>query len=998
MKRIILLALSLVLTVSLNATLSITSGGKYYFVCDLWESGNMVLGAQHGKAPFIFYDSDAQSLSTDSYWVITKAQGGRNSYTIQNAVTKEYIVYKDERLTNDKGEYTAKGLQLAASVTDNNGKWNFHENANGSVYITCVGNSSICFDVRTDGSGLVGTYNVGNSPNQYFHIYDEQGKCISSNATTGGGETGGGTEKPTGNAGVTSDGFYWENTGLQQPIVLTTQVSNPVLYTIQNARSGQYVQVESNGMQVLQAKSEPTKFYFMQNGSGISIFTQDGDYVSTSFWTYDEGKYPLTVAYGSLASNKHIWEFGHYADYQYPGYTIGKLDNLPQTDASQSKYLYWNDYNLGAYHCVGLYDVDGGSTFVFFSNDTRHKTYLEGQGIDFSGSGSGGSGGGGTTPSGQLSTYVDSLRIAGKDLVYDTKAGMYYCSVPSAVMNAESDWTTTVYAKYKRSDGTYNVSINNVAADAEGNVTIASGMCAKDGSVAILKDGQAVATAPLVFTYLPLVEVNVSSCNGNYYTTGQLRVTDPDIATYDSLVIAAFKYRGATAQGYAKKSYAIKLRDADGNSVDREYFALRNDNNWILDAMAIDKACMRNRVSTDLWNDFATKPLQRRMKWEPKAKHGTRGRFVEVFLNGQYHGIYCFTEKMDRKQLRLKKFVPATATSADTIHGSLYKSTDWSYEVFMGHSSGSNYFPKTQPSSYYNNNRQEGWCGYEVKYPDYEEEKIDWGPLWNAINFTATSSDAEFQKDFSRYFEQANIVDYYLFIELMLATDNHGKNMFFYNYDQLSETVPDLIGVAPWDLDGTWGRRWDGNNYLTGAQQDFTNFLWAYEHGTHTIFHRLDQLPSMGWSNALKARYAELRVKDFLVENLQQRFRDYANLFHSSRADLREQNRWSSLHSDITGDVDYICNWIEQRVNYLDDQYGFDLASTSIEDAATTPYYNIVGGKGCISIHATSPVSLRVYTIGGQLVRSIEVNQAHTIVDGFQPGIYVVGGQKVAVK
>ena len=193
MKRIILLALSLVLTVSLNATLSITSGGKYYFVCDLWESGNMVLGAQHGKAPFIFYDTEAQSLSTDSYWVIAKAQGGRDNYTIQNAVTKEYIVYKDERLTNDKGEYTAKGLQLAASVTDNNGKWNFHENANGSVYITCVGNSSICFDVRNDGSGLVGTYDIGNSSNQYFHIYDEQGKCISSNATTGGGETGGGT-------------------------------------------------------------------------------------------------------------------------------------------------------------------------------------------------------------------------------------------------------------------------------------------------------------------------------------------------------------------------------------------------------------------------------------------------------------------------------------------------------------------------------------------------------------------------------------------------------------------------------------------------------------------------------------------------------------------------------------------------------------------------------------------------------------------------------------
>ena len=145
MKRIILLALSLVLTVSLNATLSITSGGKYYFVCDLWASGSMMVGAQHGKAPFIFYDTEAQSLSTDSYWVITKAQGGRDNYTIQNAVTKEYIVYKDERLTNDKGEFTAKGLQLATSVTDNNGKWNFHENANGSAYITCVVRTMGCW-------------------------------------------------------------------------------------------------------------------------------------------------------------------------------------------------------------------------------------------------------------------------------------------------------------------------------------------------------------------------------------------------------------------------------------------------------------------------------------------------------------------------------------------------------------------------------------------------------------------------------------------------------------------------------------------------------------------------------------------------------------------------------------------------------------------------------------------------------------------------------------
>ena len=33
-----------------------------------------------------------------------------------------------------------------------------------------------------------------------------------------------------------------------------------------------------------------------------------------------------------------------------------------------------------------------------------------------------------------------------------------------------------------------------------------------------------------------------------------------------------------------------------------------------------------------------------------------RGEVVEVYLNDEYRGIYCFTECMDRKQLKLKKF------------------------------------------------------------------------------------------------------------------------------------------------------------------------------------------------------------------------------------------------------------------------------------------------------------------------------------------------------
>ena len=971
MKRYLLLLSGALLSLAMFAAPNFESGKKYRIVCQAWGYGSIALGSNHGSSAYVYYDSNYQSAD-DHWWYIRKDGDG---YTICNAQSGVYLTHYPDRI-----EGVAKGLVISTGVSNNRGRWTFTEK-DGSYNIANVDDPTQWFNVRLDGTFLVGTYasHNGYASNEYFKFYDEAGNLVGE----GNGEEGGSGEVVGNGYGITADGEYWEAMGLDVPVVYTTAMNNPVLYTIKNVRSNLTVYLKNSYLYL--GEGQATKFYFTKNENGVNIYSEDHRCVTDYFSEYTEN--PLFVEKTTASATTNCWEVA-FSHMSYSGYYIRKV-NESWNATQDSYYQYWNDYSRSGTHFVGLYDLDGGSTFLFDSADQRHIDHLIDNGIVIDGN---------EKPTG-FNVYVDSLRINDKDLIYDQREKVYYFPLAESVRE-EGDFVGTVTWKNRAEETPYTLYIGSDAVDNSTHEIAINGIDATvDYPITLVaEDGATLGSTILRFTYLPIVEVGMSNCNGSYYTSGTIRVTDSNYLGYDSTYIAAFKYRGASAQNYEKKSCAIKMRDANGNSVDREFFGLRDDNNWILDAMAIDKACMRNRVSTDLWNDFATKPLQRRMKWEPKAKHGTRGRFVEVFLNGQYHGIYCFTEKMDRKQLRLKKFVPATATSADTIHGSLYKSTDWSYEVFMGHNSGSNYFPKTQPSSYYNNNRQEGWCGYEVKYPDYEEEKIDWGPLWNAINFTATSSDAEFQKDFSRYFEQANIVDYYLFIELMLATDNHGKNMFFYNYDQLSETVPNLIGVAPWDLDGTWGRRWDGNNYLTGAQQDFTNFLWAYEHGTHTIFHRLDQLPSMGWSNALKARYAELRVGDFLVENLQQRFRDYANLFHSSRADLREQNRWSSLHSDIEGDVDYICNWIEQRVNYLDDQYGFDLASTSIEDAATTPYYNIVGGKGCISIHATSPVSLRVYTIGGQLVRSIEVNQAHTIVDGFQPGIYVVGGQKVAVK
>lgn len=608
-------------------------------------------------------------------------------------------------------------------------------------------------------------------------------------------------------------------------------------------------------------------------------------------------------------------------------------------------------------------------------------------------------------PTDGLWAFADSLRVGGKDLPYDAYNRGFFLPLPDTVRES-GRLATMVEAKWAGDAEGLSLRICGQVVGNDGRICLKNIDCEMPATIDVLRNGEEiVASAPLYMTFLPVVEVSAKKCNTDSYVMGRLRVTDPNEDGYDAVMNAGFRYRGASSTMYPKKSFAVKLYDAEGNSLDHEFFGLRNDNNWILDAMYIDGACMRNRVSTDLWNDFATLPYHRRNGWEKKAKTGTRGRFVEVFLNGRYHGLYCMTEKMDRKQLRLKKSVdakPATETTeavGDTIHGSLYKSSQWSYEVFMGHDLGSTSYPGRSPRGYNNNLKQETWASYEIKYPDWEKQKIDWGPLWNAVNFVATTDDYVFDEEVKNYFDYPVVRDYFLFIELMLATDNHGKNMFFFNYDQKAQKCAKMIGITPWDLDGTWGIRWDGSKSYTKAAQNFTQFITQYEHGTHTLFYRLFHSSKWNWFNDLKARYAELRTKQFSEESLTNRFLDYGDLFRESGADVREQNRWNGYHTDILGDVDYIKQWIADRLEFLDKQYNYSPVVDGIQTpTANEAFFTATGGSRCIVIETNKTCNVKIYSLGGLLVRTVSLDQPITKVEGLNAGVYIVGKQKVVVR
>lgn len=1011
MKKFLLFFLSLLAIGTAQAAPNFKANTKYRISCKKFNSsnsyGSVVIGSNHSKLVELYYDS-GNSYSDDSWWYINKSGNG---YVIVNAKSGQYLTF-----TTTRGNRT-KYVTLTNAASGNESQWIFDINEDGYAGIASAseGNGSgYHFNVRIDGTNLFGAYRANYyDENELFKIYDEQGNNVLLDNSGSGGETGGeGTDDFNATTyGKTSYGEYWERTQLKQPIVYTTSVADPVLYSIANLRTGRYVGVgtsmntNTTCLTEVYSASDRTQFYFVQSGTGVQIFTKDGQYVSTNYPTPDNSESDkragLSVVNGT--PNGNLWGFG-WTTNTYSGYTITKLDNLSATDATQYEYNSWNDYSLdnntgsNNVHEVGLYDGDdAGSSFVFTSADLRHAKYLQNKGIDF---------GLDVTPKAFAEAF-DSLRINDKQLVYDGKGNAYFATLPEGMRNG-GDYTAKVTYKLKATNAeAYTLKVNGQEPDADGYVTFENVNCETLYPIELTNASENIdLSAKIRFTFLPIVELNCSSVNSKAYTTGSLRVTDPASLGYDSLMIAAFKYRGTSSSNYPKRSYAIKLRDENGNSVDRKLLGYRSDNNWILDAMYIDLACMRNRVATDLWNAFECKPYY--ADREKKVRTGTRGKFVEVILNGEWWGLYCMTEKMDRKQLKLKKFVPAaqSATGEDEVHGVLYKAKQWSYEVFMGHESNDDndnkqvIYPHKKVSDYKNILGQETWCEYEFKYPDYEDEAVEWRPLHDAANMVATSFILNIDSVKSR-FDYPMLRDYYLFIDLLLATDNHGKNLFWYAYD-IQGPEGDKLSLAPWDLDGTFGQDWDGLTTNTkDVMLDFDTYIKEREHGQFAIFDLIKSRPE--WKQDLKDRYAELRIKGVISgDSIANRFANYASLFEASLADQREQNMWSkeyhSRHKDIQGGATYAESWIRRRVNWLDQKYGFDATVTAINEAKAEAYFAALGGVGCISVNAGKAQSVRIYNIAGQLVRNAQVGSGVTTINGIPAGIYVVNGTKVMVK
>ena len=514
--------------------------------------------------------------------------------------------------------------------------------------------------------------------------------------------------------------------------------------------------------------------------------------------------------------------------------------------------------------------------------------------------------------------------INGRSIIYDKVSDTYMVSIPENAFGTDYEASIVLDA----TAGWSNLSIEGTdIADSYTFKQVEGNKIYKIHA----QEGEKEINTQLTFTFLPLLVMEGTF--GYDYAQGNISLLSPDAAEPTNS-FAKVKWRGGstnTADKH-KRNYKIKTLNEKGKKQEISLLGMREDNNWILDAGQVDLFRLRNRIATEIWNDFATKPYY--ASKEPKAKSGVTGKVVEVILNNEYRGIYSLTETMDRKELKLKKYDDKN----QEFHGQLWKVSSWDKATFFD-----------IDKDY--DNTQETWHAFETKYPDIDDvNPTDYSPLYEAIDFVANSNDETFKKEVGDYLDIPVLIDYQLFQETLKPVDNNGKNMYWGIYDVAKSKK---LTLAIWDLDASVGQYWQCSTPLH-PDRVFPNTDLGVKDGFN-LYHRLSSLNVDNYNEKVANRYHELRKTYFSEENLISRYQGYYDMLVKSGAASREETKWSE-DSDIGGyplnfkeEIEYIKNWIIERLKYLDTtQFPISTNISEIhqeENNVQKPIYNMLGQK-----------------------------------------------------
>lgn len=461
----------------------------------------------------------------------------------------------------------------------------------------------------------------------------------------------------------------------------------------------------------------------------------------------------------------------------------------------------------------------------------------------------------------------------------------------------------------------------------------------------------------LYFTEFPIISI----------TTDYEIVDEPDVLAYFNLIESdgthveshvGIQYRGAWTQTLPKKSMEIEFWTDETGEEDynQQLLDLISDDDWNFEAGYNEPLRIRSNNNWEIWRMIDGDLYYQ--EDEPKAVNGIRMRYMELFVNNEYRGIYSLGEKVKRKQLRLKKH-------NGQIRGELYKAFDWTDATrFNG------------VTEYDNNSKL--WSGWDYKHP---KEEINWENFYDLIDFVANSSDADFYANYGDRFHIDNLVSYYIFLNLIRATDNTGKNTFIAKYKKNEKYF-----YVPWDLDGTIGNIWDG------SRENITEGIL-----TNGFFNRAKHdCSENGFWETLRTNWSTLRANELTHANIMALFQSSHDAILNNGGYEREEMAWPE-YTYNPEELTYMNNWLQARMDYLDvefDKSCLPLSTNDLSEQLLAPklFPNPTNDIVNFDLKQGDEFEVSVFNTAGQLViqDKLSGNKKNISLNRLGKGTYLI--------
>ena len=343
--------------------------------------------------------------------------------------------------------------------------------------------------------------------------------------------------------------------------------------------------------------------------------------------------------------------------------------------------------------------------------------------------------------------------------------------------------------------------------------------------------------------------------------------------------------RGQTTRAYPKKGYRVNLVDVTSTGISRKnkqsVLGMRKSDSWIFYAIYSDGTKVRDKFNTELWAGIGAEDTPY------NAYFGTKMKYVELVVNGEYRGLYGIFEPVDKTQLAI------------TDEEYLYKRT-------YGRALSQELFDSAGPDDYLT------VLGMEIKGKKGNGTSLDWKQLRQFIAITE-EEDEEFAQDAQQLLDLDNVADIWIYLQFLYGEDNIYKNMFFAFKKDTDGYQGYKLYLVPWDTDLTWG-----NVYVDSKEELYVK--WAPENADRylewPLLDRLIELDVGGIRERIKDRWTELRSGILSEESMHEIFIECTHQVQDSGAFTRDATRWPDSRHDA--DYDGMKQFMKERTEFLD--------------------------------------------------------------------------------